>query len=230
MMRERVLHVDCNTIFLSLQIYKDSSEEKLSSKTYCSTNGTALSPFPSPYPVEHAGSPKETNWFSTGRTSHSEIVWHASTVERKLKSTHHQQQNKIHTKTPQTKQTDTKPQLPPSPHLLGWVMKFLSFWDWIATTIMLFRQATSVQICQTSFSKTFILAISPALLNWSLWDKHGIFTWIHSFTTRAGTCCSASLNWYLQLRNLPLITLKVHHLIQEIEVSNSCPWMSTLGD
>lgn len=109
-------------------------------------------------------------------------------------------------------------------------MKFLPFWNWIVTMMMLFRQAISVQICQTSFSKTFIFAISPALLNWSFWDKHGIFTWRYSFTTRAGTCCSASLNWYLQLSNLPLITLKVHHLMQEIEVSNSCTWMSTQGE
>lgn len=109
-------------------------------------------------------------------------------------------------------------------------MKFLPRWDWIETTITLFRQAVLVQICHMSFSKTFIFSIWPTLLNWSFWDKHSIFTWIYPFTTRAGMCCSASLNWYLQLSNLSLITLKVHQLIQEKEASVSWTWMSTLGE
>lgn len=142
-------------------------------------------------------------WGGIKTNKHTPITIKQNTAPQKTPKQH---QN--NTKTPQTKQTDTKPQLPPSPHLLGWVMKFLPFWDWIVTVIMLFRQAILVQICQTSFS-------TPALLNWSFWDKHGIFTWRYSFTTRAGTCCSASLNWYLQLSNLPLITLKVHHLMQK---------------
>lgn len=50
---------DCNTIFSSSQIYKDSSEEKLFSMTYCGTNGTVLSPLPSPCPVDNTTSTLE---------------------------------------------------------------------------------------------------------------------------------------------------------------------------
>lgn len=68
------MHNNCNTISLSLQIYKDSSEEKLYSKKellwhkwHCFVS-TSIS-LPSWQYNQHAGSQKETNWFSTGRTS-----------------------------------------------------------------------------------------------------------------------------------------------------------------
>lgn len=63
---ERVLHDDRNTIFLSLQIYKDSLDEKLSSKTYCDTNGTAFCSLPSPCPVDNTVSTLEVKKKQTG--------------------------------------------------------------------------------------------------------------------------------------------------------------------
>lgn len=60
------MHDDCNTIFLSLQIYKASSEGKLSSKTYCGINDTALCPLPSLCPVDNTTSTLEAGKKQTG--------------------------------------------------------------------------------------------------------------------------------------------------------------------